>query len=122
MKQLKGFLVIAVSAMLVVFATGTRALAKETLKYAPNQRVCMVTNMVFPQDQIPVTHAGKTYYGCCQNCKKTLSEDASARMGVDPVTKKPVDKAVAVIGARADGSVVYFENKANLQKYQTNEK
>ncbi|MDG0815672.1 TRASH domain-containing protein [Bdellovibrio svalbardensis] len=119
MKQIKSFFVIAVSAVLVLLTIGTTALAKENLKVVPNQRVCMVTNMVFPRDQIPVAHGGKTYYGCCQNCKQTLAQDASARTAQDPVTKRIVDKATAVIAAREDGSVIYFESQASLQKYQT---
>lgn len=122
MKNMKKLFVAAVSAVVVLMATGTAALAKETLKVVPNQKVCMVTNMVFPRDQIPVAHAGKTYYGCCENCKKTLADDASSRVAVDPVTKKSVDKATAVIGARDDGSVVYFENQASFQKYQKTQK
>jgi len=122
MKNMKKLFVAAVSAVVVLMATGTAALAKETLKVVPNQKVCMVTNMVFPRDQIPVAHGGKTYYGCCENCKKTLADDASSRVAVDPVTKKSVDKATAVIGARDDGSVVYFENQASFQKYQKTQK
>jgi len=39
------------------------------------------------------------------------------RQAVDPVSKKTVDKATAVIGAQPDGSVLYFENAANLARY-----
>lgn len=120
MKQFKEWGVIVVAAVLVFLAFGSEALAKESLQIVPNQKVCMVTNMVFPRDQIPVSHAGKTYYGCCENCKKTLAEDASARKAIDPVTGKSIDKATAVIAARADGSVVYFENKASFERYSKN--
>lgn len=118
MKTLLNFL--KISLFLILFSTtlSFTAQAKETLQIVQNQKVCMVTNMVFPRDQIPVTHAGKTYYGCCENCKKTLSEDASARIAIDPVTKSKVDKASAVIAARADGSVIYFENKKTFEHYQ----
>lgn len=85
--------------------------ASEQLKIVPNDKVCMVTNMLFPRTQIPVAHNGKTYYGCCENCKKTLSEDAASRTAVDPISGKSVDKASAIIAARDDGSVVYFESK-----------
>ena len=94
------------------------ALAQTSLKVVENKRVCMVTNMVFPKDQIPVTHQGKTYYGCCENCKKTLSEDANARFAIDPVSKKSIDKATSIIAARDDGSVIYFESRKNLNKYK----
>lgn len=122
MKQVKALLALVISTAFMVMAPGAAALAAEAMKVVPNKRVCMVTNMVFPRDQIPVAHAGKTYYGCCENCKKTLSQDASSRAAIDPVTKKSVDKASAVIGAYEDGSVVYFENLASFEKYQKSAK
>jgi YHS domain-containing protein len=82
-----------------------------------NKKVCMVTDMVFPRDQIPVQVGSKTYYGCCENCKATLGKDESVRFATDPVSGKKVDKATAVIGAGPDGSVAYFESEANLQKF-----
>lgn len=93
------------------------ASAAEKLTIVPNDKVCMVTNMVFPRTQIPVEHAGKTYYGCCENCKKTLAEDAKSRTDKDPVSGKAVDKAKAVIAAREDGTVIYFESKKTFDKY-----
>jgi YHS domain-containing protein len=69
------------------------------------------------KEQIPVVVDGKTYYGCCEMCKKALASDASKRAAVDPVSGKKVDKAAAVIGADADGNVKYFESEKNLQKY-----
>lgn len=80
--------------------------------------VCMVNNAAFDKPQIPVEVNGKTYYGCCPMCKERLSKDASARMATDPVSGKSVDKAEAVIGKTADGSVYYFENEGNLKKYK----
>lgn len=94
------------------------ALAQRALKIVPNKDVCMVTNMHFQRPQIPIQVDGKTYYGCCQNCKKTLGEDPSARVAEDPVSKKPVDKATAVIAVLEDGSVLYFENKENVKNYK----
>lgn len=99
-----------------------QASAAEKLEIVPTNKVCMVTNMVFPRPQIPVVHAGKTYYGCCENCKKTLSEDASSRIGTDPVTGKSIDKAKAVIAAREDGSVLYFGSKSTYEQYRRKSK
>lgn len=82
-----------------------------------NSKVCMVTDMVFPRDQIPVKVSGKTYYGCCENCKERLGKDEAVRFAIDPISKKKVDKAKAVIAAGPDGSVVYFENDANFKKF-----
>jgi YHS domain-containing protein len=112
----------------LLFVFGTLSLisiqlhAGESLKIVPNDRVCMVTDMVFPKAQIPVTQNGKTYYGCCQNCKKTLSEDPSVRTAKDPMSGKPVDKATAVIAAREDGSVMYFENKKSFEDFSAKSK
>ncbi len=86
-------------------------------KIVPNEDVCMVTEMHFGRKQIPVEVNGKTYYGCCAGCKKTLSTKLSARQAVDPVTKKTVDKATAVIAANKSGQVLYFESKQNFEKY-----
>ena len=104
--------------MTVGLLFGVVAHASAALTIVPNERVCMVTNMVFPRTQIPVQHDGKTYYGCCENCKKTLSEDASSRQAKDPISGKNIDKARAVIAARDDGSVIYFENHKTFKKYQ----
>lgn len=82
-----------------------------------NKKVCMVTDMVFPRDQIPVQVGSKTYYGCCENCKATLGKDEKVRFAIDPVSGKKVDKSTAVIAAGPDGSVAYFENDANLEKF-----
>lgn len=80
-------------------------------------QVCMVNDRFMGAEQIPVSVAGKTYYGCCASCKAKLESSTSARMAVDPVTKKPVDKASAVIGATASGKVFYFESAETLARY-----
>jgi YHS domain-containing protein len=89
----------------------------ESLQQVEAKRVCMVNDNLFPKDQIPVQVSGKTYFGCCEMCKERLTLDANLRQAVDPVSKKSVDKATAVIGARPDGRVLYFENADNLKKY-----
>lgn len=111
-----------ISVFAVLVGMSQPSFAKEKLTIVPTKKVCMVTNMVFPRDQIPVVHAGKTYYGCCENCKKTLSQDADARTALDPVSKKPIDKATAIIASREDGSVVYFESETTYKKYLTSSK
>ncbi len=86
-------------------------------KIVKNENVCMVTEAYFNKPQIPVKVGGKTYYGCCDNCKQTLTTDAKARTATDPVSKKSVDKATATIAANDAGNVMYFENKKNFEKY-----
>jgi YHS domain-containing protein len=90
----------------------------ETLRRVQPKRVCMVNNTVFPKDQIPVTVDGKTYFGCCEMCKGRLAQDAAIRQATDPVSGKPVDKAKAVIGAKPDGKVIYFESEKTFAAYQ----
>ena len=85
-------------------------------KVEPN-KVCMINEQFMGREQIPVEVDGKTYFGCCAMCKERLAKDASKRVAVDPISGKEVDKAKAVIGAAEDGSVAYFENEKNLEKY-----
>ena len=89
----------------------------KTLSQVENKKVCMVNDMYFAKEQIPVSVNDRTYYGCCENCKKTLKEDAQSRQATDPITGKTVDKSTAVIGADTKGQVHYFENVANLNSF-----
>ena len=79
--------------------------------------VCMVNNQYMGTPQIPVTVEGKIYYGCCQMCESRLQQDASARLGLDPVSKRSVDKATAVMARDARGRILYFENEENFRNY-----
>src|SRR5262245_50116263 len=90
----------------------------EPLKRVPAKRVCMVNNTLFEKDQIPVAVDGKTYFGCCEMCKGRLAQDASIRQATDPVSGKSVDKAKAVLGAKPDGKVLYFESEKTFAAYQ----
>ena len=81
------------------------------------KKVCMINERVFVDDQTPVKVDGKTYYGCCEMCKTTLAENESKRTAIDPVSKRKVDKALAVIGSDKQGRVYYFENEANLRAF-----
>ena len=79
--------------------------------------VCMINEHAMGKEQIPIEIEGRTYYGCCEMCKKALAADAAKRVAVDPVSGKQVDKATAVIASQEDGRVFYFENEANLAKH-----
>lgn len=97
--------------------------AENIQKYAlgsqvPNNLVCMVNNAYMGKPQIPVPVNGKTYYGCCQMCVGTLTNDKTARMAVDPYSHKPVDKTEAyIVLIKAEGEVSYFESKENYLNY-----
>ena len=80
-------------------------------------RVCMVNDQVFSDPQIPVVVDGKTYYGCCPACEAMLERDRTMRVAIDPVTGEEVDKALAVMGAFSDGSVLYFASVENRDAF-----
>ena len=107
--------------ILIAFALPMSANAAETLKQVESQYVCMINNQLFDKQQIPLDVNGKTYYGCCPMCKEKLEKSAQARTATDPVSGKTVDKATAIIGAQADGTVYYFENEENLKKHSGHE-
>jgi len=87
------------------------------LKRVPTEQVCMVNDAFMGKKQIPIPVQGKLYYGCCQMCVSTLTNDADERQAIDPVSGHGVDKATAVIGALPDGNVFYFENEVNFNAY-----
>lgn len=99
-------------------ATAEAASATDAVlrKVAPDE-VCMMNNRFMKDKQIPVPIDGRTYFGCCAMCKDKLTNDAAARTATDPVSGRPVDKAVAVIGAKPSNAVVYFENQENFDAY-----
>jgi len=79
--------------------------------------VCMVNNMDMGKPQIPVKVGDQTYYGCCKMCEGILKKDRSARFAKDPVSGKEVDKAKAVIGAKPNGEVLYFESEETFKSF-----
>ena len=87
------------------------------LTHVTTEKVCMVTNKVFPTAQIPIQIDEKTYYGCCKMCKQQIVEKPELRSALDPLSKVKVDKALAYIGADKTGSVFYFKNSDNFKKY-----
>ncbi|WP_461528475.1 hypothetical protein [Prosthecobacter sp.] len=108
-------------AVIITLALSFSAAHAETgsqLKKVEPQYVCMINNKLFDKVQIPVKVAGKTYYGCCPMCKAKLEKSVQARTATDPVSKKSVDKATAVIGAKADGTVFYFESEKNMKLFR----
>lgn len=102
---------------LAVLAPLREAAAADTLARVPPNRVCMVNDTAHATDQIPVAVEGKTYFGCCEMCKERLARDTQIRHAVDPVSGRPVDKSIAVIGASANGKVLYFESEKTFASY-----
>ncbi len=91
----------------------------KTIVRVEAKNVCMGMgdNRVFDRELIPAVVDGKTYYGCCEGCQKTLLEDPNSRVAVDPISGNEVDKATAVIGALSDGIVHYFETEKTMQQF-----
>ena len=110
---------VALAWFAVMALGGCGASSESELASVPTRYVCMVNDKFFGTDQIPVTVADQTYYGCCAGCEKTLRENRSVRFAIDPVSGREVDKATAAIGALPDGRVYYFEHKKNLRKFRT---
>jgi YHS domain-containing protein len=98
-------------------ADNTNQQTSSSLTEVDSKYVCMVTNQLFVKEQIPVELEGKTYYGCCEMCKAKIKNNPQSREATDPVSGKKVDKAEAVIGASADGSIYYFESEENLAEF-----
>lgn len=107
---------------IVLFAVTNHAVAESAihgaaLKKVDAKHVCMVTNRVYKNEQIPISVGTKTYYGCCEMCKEKLATEKSTREAIDPVTKRTVDKASATFGATPSGEVLYFENAQNFDTF-----
>ena len=116
------FFSLLVLTFIISFSTFTQAdntnqQISSSLTEVDSKYVCMVTNQLFVKEQIPVEMEGKTYYGCCEMCKAKIKNNPQSREATDPVSGKKVDKAEAVIGASADGSIYYFESEENLAEF-----
>lgn len=114
---MKNRLVFGIVLPLVVAFGAMAAESSDKVTPVEAKNVCMINDRSMSNEQIPVQVDGKTYYGCCPMCKERLISDAASRYAVDPVSGKKVDKAKAVIGALPGAKVFYFENAANLKKY-----
>ena len=86
----------------------------------PHSKVCMVDD--FYQGDFPtvaVSLNNTLYYGCSRKAARDLAAIDSLRIAVDPVTKKKVDKGVAIIAIHPDrnGKVVYFGSQETYNEY-----
>jgi len=100
-------------------ASETAASADAVVRRVASDEVCMMNNRFMKEKQIPVEVEGRTYFGCCAMCKDKLTNDATARSGTDPISGRPVDKATALIGAKPNNAVVYFESQETFDAYVT---
>ncbi|MEY4581066.1 MAG: hypothetical protein RL701_5769 [Pseudomonadota bacterium] len=91
---------------------------RELTKIADPSQVCMVRNHFMGRPQLTAAVSGATYFGCCEGCRNRLLSDPNARVAVDPVSRRAIDKAFAVMAHNARGNVFYFESDQNLAAYQ----
>ena len=115
-------LTFAISFSTFTQADNTNQQTSSSLTEVDSKYVCMVTNQLFVKEQIPVEVEGKTYYGCCEMCEAKIKNNPQSREATDPVSGNNVDKAEAIIGATADGSIYYFESGENLAEFNPSAK
>jgi YHS domain-containing protein len=99
-------------------AASTVALPAGMSRVTDRSHVCMVNDFAMGRPQIPVEVGGRTYFGCCPDCKLKLETREAARTASDPVTGEPVDKATAVIVRDASGKVYYFASEDTLRRFR----
>lgn len=97
--------------------TWTAAAADPAVFVPERERVCMVQDTVMAVPAVPVTHDGKTYFGCCEMCKGRIEDDPKRyTLGTDPISGKAVDKATAAL-LSVNGRVLYFESEGNRDRF-----
>jgi len=79
---------------------------------------CMGSNQAQGKAQNYAIFDGKAYYGCTDMCIANLRQNPGFRYGRDPVSGKKVDKARAIVGARKNGQLLYFETEENFLSYR----
>lgn len=85
--------------------------APRTGNVEKKEYVCMMQDMVMMRKGVLLVKDGKQYWGCCEMCKAKLeAEPEKYSKGIDPVSGKAVDKALALIYA-LEGQAFYFESK-----------
>jgi YHS domain-containing protein len=98
------------------------SLPRQADKLTPS-KICMVDD-VYQGDYptLPLTIINRTYYGCSIKASQELVSNEKLRTAIDPVTKKEVDKASAIIALhpKRDGKVIYFESKETFDQYLNN--
>jgi YHS domain-containing protein len=98
-------------------AAAPAALSRELTRVTDARLTCMAIDRAFDEPQRAVVAEGRTYYACCDDCRERLEGDSALRSAVDPVSKRAVDKASAVLARDAEGTLHYFESEATLAAY-----
>jgi YHS domain-containing protein len=111
--------VFAAVTVAVAGAAGAARAATPDVSIPERSRVCMMQDTVMATPAIPLSHGGRTYYGCCEMCKaKIAAEPARYTVARDPVSGAAVDKATAEL-LSVDGRVFYFESGATRGTFRS---
>jgi len=79
--------------------------------------VCMIKRTVQPHTAYVYNYQGKTYHFCCSMCLSKFKADPEhLRLAIDPVSRKPVDKAKARIYSYR-GHAYFFSSRKNLKTF-----
>ena len=87
----------------------------------PDSLVCMVNNTIKRKAIDSLVVSGKTYWGCCSDCKSKLAKNENNILfAVDPISGNQLSKADAVIhrDPLKRGKVMYFESEESYKKFK----
>lgn len=103
-----------------LFALSAGGFTKESEAIARTEpsHACMASNRDTGRPQAFTEVEGKRYYGCSEACIANLGENAAFRYSIDPVSGRRVDKALAVLGAKPGGELLYFESEETFRAYR----
>ena len=113
-KQALMFLFIPLTVWAVIGVKGSEA----GLEKIDPSHTCMGSNQVQEKPQAYAEVGGKRYYGCTDMCILNLKQNPGFRYGLDPVSGKRVDKATALVAARQNGELLYFESEKTFRAYR----
>ena len=102
-------------AILIILESGK---TETGLKRIASSNTCMGSNQAQEKAQNYAMVDGKSYYGCTDMCIANLKKHTGFRYGRDPVSGNRVDKALAIVGAKKNGQLLYFESERNLLAYR----
>ena len=88
------------------------------LKRVDPSHTCMGSNKETGKPEAFVEVDGKRYHGCSEMCIVNLEKNQNFRYGIDPVSGNKVDKATALIGARPNGDLLYFESEETFRTFR----
>lgn len=108
----------ALAAIVLIIGAGAPA-AADAGNVEKREFVCMMQDTVMLKPGIPIEHEGRTYYGCCANCSKTIkAEPERFTKAQDPVTGATVDKATAFIYG-VGGLAFYFGTQGSRKEFSS---